>query len=395
MLHVHLGPSPLALGLLIPATSSAGFDIAIFGRAGAAEPREYLIGWSGPGGSVAVQRGIRWFEGPESIDDVPDELVDRIGSGEPLLVTATLRGAIAKRADLIESLLGCRTGGSDTILLACENDPKSEYGRLADLATAIGGQSLRTVVNRMCIKRSRDSDGRRRVSAHPLGEWLIERPARSSSVITALASAADVEIVDDIDARRDRKIWMVNGAHQALALMARRGGKRHLQTAAREPEVLARLSHIHAAMNEALRHRHPGLDGNLEYGLRHVTAYCEHPDSVKRVLGAFQRADLSTFFGNLNERVAEPARICYREGWSVEPLKFPFDVLERLVVTVDRFEDGREIRRGRVKLRAAHDDRALDAYESLLTGWMDDVEIGRRLRTLETRLSDHRRAWPA
>ena len=67
------------------------------------------------------------------------------------------------------------------------------------------------------------------VSAHSLGEWLIESPAAPSPMLQALEAAVDeVELVIDYEARQARKLWMVNGAHQALALMAWDGTDRSL-----------------------------------------------------------------------------------------------------------------------------------------------------------------------
>ncbi len=225
MLHVHIGPSPLGLGLLVPITLAAGFDVCIVGRPGSRNKREYGCASTGPGGSLLYHR-VDWFEGPGQPGDMPEELRTRIASPEPLLLTCTLRKEIAGRRDFIESLLRMRPAKSETLFLPCENAPDSAYEQIANACGGLDVLMMRTVVNRMCIGDDPDIDGRRMVCAHPLGEWLIERPAEGlGEILLALQTRKEVLIVDDIEARHDRKLWMVNGAHQALALMARKAVK--------------------------------------------------------------------------------------------------------------------------------------------------------------------------
>jgi hypothetical protein len=228
MLHVHIGPSPLALGLLVPLALAADFDVCVIGRPGSESPREYGCAGTGRGGRLRYHR-VSWFEGPNRPSDLPVDLKDRIGSDEPLLLTCTLRKMIADRRYFVEELLRMRPPSAETLLLPCENAPDSAYEQIATSCQDSGVRALRTVVNRMCIGRKPDIDGRRMVFAHHLGEWLIERPSSASEILAALESADEVEVVDDIEARHDRKLWMVNGAHQALALMARKGSQRILR----------------------------------------------------------------------------------------------------------------------------------------------------------------------
>jgi hypothetical protein len=398
LLHLQIGPSPLALGLLIPATLAAGIDVCVVGRAGDQSPREYVFSGSGPTGRATIHR-VEWFEGPDEFGDLPEDLRRRIASREPLLITSTLRDRVAERRPLIEELLRARPPAAETILLACENAPDPIYREIAGACGHVGFRCLRTVVNRMCIGLPADSEGRRVVSAHPLGEWLIERPASSSELLGALEVVAEVEAVDDIDARQDRKLWMVNGGHQAVALMGRSAGVAELQIshseepqeggrgqaddlhlAARDRDVLVRLSHLHGAMNTALLARHSGLGDSLDYGYKHVCAYGEHPDSINRVLGAMTRRELAPFTRTLELRLAEPARICFNENLPVRPFSFVFDVFEDLLNDLDAFIDADLIRRDHRLVTSEADTRALAAYSQLTTGWMSDDEARDRCR---------------
>lgn len=230
------------------------------------------------------------------------------------------------------AILEMRPKGAETIVLACENAPREAYERVRETAVATGALMLRTVVNRMCValdREARGSERRRIVSVHPLREWLVEQPGedRQSALLEALSIVEGFEVVNDIQARHDRKLWMVNGGHQTLALAARRGGGEHRLASAFDDDLRSalsehveeRLGELHAAMDAALSRAHPDLEGNRQYGKRHVKAYSEHEDSVARVLGAFRRMDLVPFIEAIDERIAAPARVCHDAGLSVAP----------------------------------------------------------------------------
>jgi len=394
VLHVHIGPSPLALGLLIPATLDAGMSVGVIGRPGDKSPLVYVFSGSGPDGFADLHR-VDWFEGPNVFGDLPNDLRGRIESDEPLLLTCTLRKAIAERRALIEEILESRPDHAETILLACENAPDPVYSEIVTKFTGRAGfQCLQTVVNRMCIGRKSDSKGRRVVSAHPLGEWLIAEPAADSAFLEALSQVDEVSVVSDIEARHDRKLWMVNGAHQALAVMAWAAGLAELRIpgklgeepsddlrrAAEDGRVIGRLSHIHTSMNAALRSKYPELEDSLDYGLEHVQAYGEHPDSIRRVLEAFKRGDLGPFIKTLDLRLAVPARICFEMGIPVSPYSLIFDLFEDLVGDLDAFMDTKRVRRDPSLVTREADHFAVSQYRIMLTGWMDEAEANERLK---------------
>jgi hypothetical protein len=291
--------------------------------------------------------------------------------------------------------------GSETIMLACENAPHATYADIDVARSSPSFRALRTVVNRMCIELDRDSEGRRAVSAHPLGEWLIEDPGEDSELLQALAVVEGVGVVTDIEAREDRKLWMVNGAHQALALIARLGvakalgvgGKQaegpsdDLRQAARNKKVIALLDWLHEAMDTALRERHHELRDNRAYGRAHVIAYGEHKDSIGRVLEGMRRSELAPFIRTLEVRLAEPARQCRRIGAQTDCFAAVFDAFEQLTEDIDAFADAEEIREGKAAITVEADQRAIEAYEELVEGWNTPSQAAARVARLSEGLA--------
>ncbi len=414
MLHVHIGPSPLALGLLIPMTTMARFDVCLVGRPG--QTNETSYGISGIGMDDELNYiPLPWFPGPAQVNELPDDLLKRVGS-EPLLLTMSLREAIAVRHEFVEALLDLRAPETETVVIACENAPHEHYGHVRAACTRTGALFLRTVINRMCLDLGTDKEGRRNVSVHRLAEWLVERPPaeQHSAVLAALAAIEGFALVDDIEARHHRKLWMVNGGHQALALMGRKANADHrvrdlaieaadaleargkdgvledLRESARTPVVVAAVGQLQSAMSEALLILHPDLDQNLAYGLKHVIAYSEHRDGVERVLAKFTRINLAPFLEDLNDRIGAPARICFEHERSVEAFAHVINVLLELVANIDAFEDNDDVRRG--GLAGAADPEAVESFRRLVTPWTADA-IEASTAHFAQILAEHRAAF--
>jgi hypothetical protein len=395
MNHVHIGPSALAHGLLIPCTVSAGFTVAVIGRIAGQDPTEYVYVNTATG--RGQPREVDLVEGPRNLAGASRELRGMVEGQDPLLLTCSLRDAIVERRDFVVELLKCRPREAETVFAACENTPHATYREIEELCRAEGGVPLRTVVNRMCREeKERDAEGRRIILAHPLGEWVFEAPPRPLPLLDALARVDEVEVVEDYEARKARKIWMVNGVHMALALETRAAfldpsekwereegaGVSDLTKMARRPEVLILLSQLHGPMNEALQRAYPSLADNLEYGKKHVLAYRQHSDLAERVLSGFNRHNLAPFIETMEERLGEPARVCFKAGCSCEAFEPILDVFEDLVSDPSAFLDAEEVRKDPSLISKAADERALAAYDRFLTGWMPVAAVEERVARL-------------
>lgn len=407
MRHVHIGPSPLALGLLVPCALAAGFHVHLLGRPGDSGPNRYRLVNTATG--VETQPQVQTFEGPGCFDEVSAEVRGALESEEPLLLTCTLREKIAERSQLVEELIEARPPGAETVFMPCENSPDAAYEPLTLRCEERGVIPVRAVVNKMCAAGKSEWGQPRLVEAHSLGEWLIEDPLREVGLLEALAAASEeVELVCDFEARKERKLWMVNGTHLALALIARGTGVRGIDIStasedegqAREQEgdslrrearrrgTLVRIAQLHGPMDEALKLRHPGLEGNLDYGREHVIAYTEHPDRVSRVLSGFMREDLSPFIATLRERLGAPAKVCFESGRSVDAFAAVFDEFEKRAADLDAFADRIEVRRNPDLITKAADERAVDAYRKLVGEWMSARVAEQRVERLADALRD-------
>lgn len=378
--HVQIGPSAIAHGLLIPCAQEAGFEVVLIGRAGGEHKTEYLHVNTKTG--KERPRTVSLAEGPARLADASEQLRKIAESADPLLITCTLRKAIVERSGFVKELLAARPPEAETVFAACENTPDRAYEDLEKACLASGAVPLRTVVNRMCIERNeRDIEGRRVILAHPLGEWLFEEPSHSLSLLEDLSRIDEVKVVDDYEARRDRKIWMVNGVHLVLGLRTRAAqrdafkSERDLTETAGRPEVLVQLTQLHGPLEEALKHRYPHLEENLRYGEKHVLAYTEHPDSAERVLSNFTRRDLTPFIATMNERLGVPARICIEAGCSVDGLLTVLDLFESVVKDPGAFvEDAAKIRVAPELVTEEADTRAVAAYRDFVADWADEID---------------------
>lgn len=404
MNHVHIGPSPLALGLLVPCTLAAGFDVVLLGRPGASYHPEYVHVETGSGERV-VRRPVA-FEGPLRLADASDAVRSRVGSDAPLLLTCTLRDAIVDRVDLVAEALEARPPGAETVFAACENSPHSAYQDLEERFAAEGVTPVKTVIDRICREENdQDDEGRRVVLAHSAGEWLFEAPVEPLAVFEALSRVSEVALVKGLAAYRDRKLWIVNGAHLFVGLLARNApvdefdldepARRHeedcergedLTETARRPEVIVHVSHLHTAMNEALERSHPDLPGNLAYGMDRVLAYIDQPDSARRVLSGFERAELAPFIATMAERIGRPAEICSENGCSVGAFLPVLDFFEDVVTDLDAFLDADLIRCDPRLVSEDADGRAVAAYRQFLEGWLPAAMLAERIERFEAAL---------
>jgi hypothetical protein len=389
--HIHLGPSKLGLGLIVPITVDLGMEVHLVGREGAFFEPGFGISFAAEG-AVSFYR-VDSFEGPESFEELNPDARQALDSPRPVLITSTLRGAIDGRYQFVRELLTARVDcGGETLFIACENMPHELYGRLREEFEPQGITFLSTMVNRICPTFIEGHDPRRIVRAHPLGEWVIKSPPKTTSLVELLRTSTLVDFVPDLEPYEVRKRWLVNGGQLQLAILAHSAKKRSLRAAANRPGLRDPVNHFHAEANRVLESVYPELERNLTYGIEHVIAFCEITDEVKRVLD-IRRANLSPFFTNFDSRFGEPARRAAELAGGKTP-----EIFLDCLLTLERLLEHRRAYnwmdpiepRRRARLSADVDAKALAAYESMLTGWLPATAIDVRVQRLDLILTAHR-----
>lgn len=387
MLCVHLGPGPLGLGLIVEQVSKAGFDVCLIGPPdpgpGLAERQEYGIAFADP--DLGYQPGdVRWPCNPKTLADLPPAVLETIAAREPMLITAALGAKITERQGLIIELLARRPPGAETVLLACENDPHPAY---QTIASACGADLLRydCVVDRLCslprsivfdeegnlsvITHPRDDRGRRVVSVHPTGEWVISAPTRESAVLAQLARAPLFNITGEpIDFYARRKRWLVGGLHMVLALIARREGADLLPLQPGYADAfLARARPLMAQISAGLHGDPAGIRIEHDYTEQRIRAFLEAPDTTARILERhLLRADLRGLMARLQVRVADAARAARDAGQDCEPFYDVMALLVSVLASPSSYYD--EIA---AALDPDIDGEVILLFEQALAGWLE------------------------
>lgn len=389
VVHIHFGPSKLALGLVLPIAVELGLSTHLIGRPGIGARPAFGV-------SLVPSLPISFFPlasftGPRTLAEVDPRIAGALQDGDPMLITTTLREGIVECCGLMRELLAARGADDETVFIACENSPHPKYEELREEFEPAGIQFLGTVVNRICPKFLPPSHGRRVVLAHELGEWLIETPPRPGEIAELLEQSGFVTFHAELEALEERKRWLVNGGQLYLAMLAHHAGEESLTRAANTP-LRDPMTHFHAEVNRVLEARHPALTGNLDYALAHGEAFCEVADDVPRMV-AMQRADLTPFFQTFNRRIGEPARLAVElnGGHTPEIFMHALATLDSLLEK-DRaydFSDPRDPSRPAV-LSAETDARAVEAYSAALKGWVAQRTIEEGKCRLEVILRSHR-----
>jgi hypothetical protein len=378
--HIQLGASKLALGLIVPLTVGLGMEVHLVGRPGRDSRAEFGVSFAGNGGLSFYE--VASFKGPTTVTEMDASAREALLSPRPVLFTATLRGAIAERFQFTRELLQIRADREvETVFLACENSPAGLYERLRGEFEPRGVRFLPTMVNRICPAFIETHDPRRIVRAHPLGEWVIQGSADEGQILADLASAVDtVQLTEDLRPFELRKRWLVNGGQLQLAILAHSAKRRSLRAAANRPGLRDPVNHFHAEANRVLEAEFPELDGNLPYAISHVIAFCEITDSVKRVLD-IRRADLAPFFRSFDARFGEPARraTAFADGRTPEVFLSCLAALDYLLEQRRAFNwQDADNPRHPARLSEAADDEAAEAYAAMLSGWVPENSIGPR-----------------
>jgi hypothetical protein len=386
VVHIHFGPSKLALGLILPIALELGLSTHLIGRAGVSARPAFGVSLA-PGGLVSFYP-LASFNGPRTVSQMDPRIAGALEGGQ-MLITSTLRDGIVDRHPLVRELLEARGSTGETVFIACENSPHQLYG---DLKEEFGAnvQFLGTVVDRICPKYLPPSHGRRVVLAHRLGEWLIESPSEEGAITSLLAKSDLVSFHPDLRPYEERKRWLVNGSQLYLSLLAHQAGTKSLiraaNTSLRDP-----MNYFQAEVNRVLGKRHPALQGNLQYAWDHGKAFCEVTDDVPRMV-AMVRADLRPFFRTFDRRIGEPARLAaeLENGEVPEVFELARIVLDTLLGEGRAYDFGDpDDPETDATLDEAIDAEAIEAYGVALEGWVPENEIEAGKRRLGVILRSH------
>jgi hypothetical protein len=404
MLCIHLGPGRLGLGLIVEQLGRSQFSVCLIGPPdGGKEPLEYGLAFTDP--EIGLEyHTVDFYSGATTVSQLPDEVLALIASTEPLLITSALAAQITNRIELLVEIVNRRPVGSETVLVACENEPHEAY---RTLARKCAGRltSCPCVVDRICAwpstitidehgetivtEHRRDMEGRRVVVVHPVGEWLIAAPKPIPATLVQLQQAPHVNVIHgDIAGYEDRKLWSVNGVHTVLALLARLERIRQLPlTDPYQQAFLQTATPLIAQIAAAIEHQHPEIPYDSDYVSDRIRAFSQAPDTPARILErTLKRSDLRAFMARLNRRVGDAARVAREAGQDCEP----FYAVMTLVVGV---LSDRQLYYREAKPRAieeAIDQEALEMFGAVLADWLDKPRAQDLITTLARALNAHR-----
>jgi hypothetical protein len=259
LLHVHIGPSPLGLALILPLAREAGFETCLIGREDSpplpCDPQgrpTYGLRWEGVE-KQGETRTVRWDCRPGCGADLPEEVRQALGSKRPVLITATLRTeGIEARHPLIGELLELRPNNAETVVMPCENKVPEAWRKIEAACGTRGALYLAPLVNRIAVPVACSQPGARITRTHPVGEWLVGPVDGHSQILDALARNQEFAVVDDLEMRKLRKLHLVNGAHLAIAIQGARKNRRSLRATARMHENAYLAGGLHQAMRQGL-----------------------------------------------------------------------------------------------------------------------------------------------
>ncbi len=209
MLCIHFGPGRLGLGLIVERLTQAHYSVCVVGPPGTVEePREYGLSFADAERGLEY-RTVDWYSDAATVDELPGQVVAMVSSAEPLLITCALGERITSRVEFLVDLVRKRPIGSETVLVACENEPHAGYRELSEMCAGL--MICPCVVDRICAwpitisidehgdtvvtEHRRDSENRRVVVVHPVGEWVIAGPEPVPATLVQLQEAPLVNVI--------------------------------------------------------------------------------------------------------------------------------------------------------------------------------------------------------
>jgi hypothetical protein len=392
--HVHIGPSPLGLGLIVQATREAGFQAHIVGSPETVHlPAYERTMYRRDGISEHQVVEVASFTRPRG-RQVPPELAGSLREAEEVLVTCSVRGAISQRTEFVQALAHATSADADRVFIACENTLTTAHREVMQWLDGRGFDTPETVIDRVCAWAT-TSDGRpptpRHVVHHEIGEWIIPAPATPGRTLERLARSKLVTLVppDEFGAFSDRKAWLVNAPHLVLALRGALLNVPDLRRLVSDAGVLRELQDVIATMAIALEKRH-GMVVPASWALDRQHVIAQLPDAIDRILSSLRRKDLTQFLASFRHRVAEPALLTIGGG-STHSVLAPVGLrLCDVLCDGEHFSDWHELTGS--DLTADADEESVAMLENCLRGWMASSEIDKQVARVGRALAGHRRA---
>ena len=394
--HLHIGPGCLGLGLVVAAGLEADLDVHLIAREASALPdsARFKALRKGSDGEAVIPLPISTLSKADTAEALPGEVRELTFNVPELLVTiaATTPGLEQRQAFLLTlaEARAASASASSTVFIPCENDPGKCYPELKAKLEGLGVECRDTMVNRLCPDLRLDpADGSFEVVVDEMAEWVIQGEADHQLALRALDGLAYVEFAPDVAPFETRKRWLVNGAHLALAILARARNIASIDIAAAAAGRTRWLEKLHRALIEALDRQHPGMRENDGYAASHVAAWARHEDRVMRILRRLRRAEPLPFFDDLERKLIEPLEM-------LEDLsRFPQvgDVLDRLhyvLLKGESYVDYGDFEDFLPSLATSVDVRMCSRYRQLLEPVLGGDEARARAESLGMALESHR-----
>ncbi|MDE0170577.1 MAG: mannitol-1-phosphate 5-dehydrogenase [bacterium] len=259
-------------------------------------------------------RSSELIEGVSGVDGTDTERATAATASAELVCTAVGAGILGRVAPTIAAALR-RSDSRVRNVLACENaDPNTALLK-QHVETRMGGAPgvgfPETLVDRM-VPGSASDDLSVEVEAR------FEFKVAGDAWIGLHPGVAGLELVDDLDLHRTRKLWLVNGLHAASAFLGLQSGHETIAQAVSDPRIRSRLEEMLVTMAAVLASRSGEWSaGDLaDYGRSNLERFANTAlvDPVRRVA----RNPLIKL--GPGERLVGPAREAARRGLPVGAL---------------------------------------------------------------------------
>jgi hypothetical protein len=247
------------------------------------------------------------------------------------------------------------------------------------------------MINRLC-SGTEDRDDQRVSLADSFCEWIIEGTTNERPLLERLVKVAHVTFTTDFAAHKSRKRWLVNGAHLALALIARADNKPFMSQAAAEPGRTSWIERLQVTLATPLSWLHSDLH-DPSYGHQHIASWIrDEKDQTARPLRRLKRGDLMPFMQDFHAKIGEPLQ-AYLERTgnqaATDEVTQTFDALANSLLDIAKYEDYEQFKKGDITLSREADEACLESYRELLKLVFSPEE--QRVRELSRMFISHRR----